>query len=441
MTGLLRAISSLRLTAALILAFSALLMLGVIVPQAAVVGETAMQNAVAEGGGVRRFFLETLGLARLHTSPLFLALLALFFVNLVAVLTSRTGPTMRRIRMRVPDPEPLKRWVASPDALVAPLPVGWTAAGATSRLRGFGYRAIRAGDDTIWAVRHRAAPFGFVLLHVSFIVLLVGAILIYYTRAVGSARLIEGQTWEGIADDLRRPPAGRPDRLAFTLTSVEPRFEKGEPAGLGVSLRMPGGQQRSARVNYPAQWGATTILVTDVGVAPVLWLQDAQGFALDKVAAAAEHDRPTRVSMAGNRYLVTINPDVSRENFPSREALGRVPVEVEVRDGATVLGRVQMTPGQTVQFGDARLVISDMRYWAGLRIVSERGGSVLVLGFVAGVAGAVWRLVLHRREIALQWNGESMRLTGRAEFFGLTFREELESLLEALQTIETKETI
>ncbi|MDP9360412.1 MAG: hypothetical protein M3P29_03055 [Acidobacteriota bacterium] len=107
--------------------------------------------------------------------------------------------------------------------------------------------------------------------------------------------------------------------------------------------------------------------------------------------------------MASRRYFVTIDPAVSRENFPTREALGRVPVDVTIREGATVVGRGCMTVGQSIEFGGARLAISDMRYWSGLRIVAERGGSILVLGYFAAVAGAVWRLIMHRREVALSW--------------------------------------
>ena len=34
----------------------------------------------------------------------------------------------------------------------------------------------------------------------------------------------------------------------------------------------------------PAEWGSATLLVNEAGLAPVLWLQDEQGFTLDRVA-------------------------------------------------------------------------------------------------------------------------------------------------------------
>lgn len=439
MKTLVKGIASVRLTAVMMVILPALLLSGVIALQSTVVADKTLRSGAATGH-VSDFLLHTLGLSHVATSPLFLSLLALFFANLIAVLVLRFGATLRRMRVRVPEPELLNRWVSRPDALLATLPSSWSDRGATTVLRGFGYRTVRSGDRAIWGVKHRTAPFGFLLLHVSFIALFVGAATIYATRTEGHVRLIEGQTWEGVADNIRRAPALRPRPLTFTLALVEPKFDRGEATDLSVSLLMAPGHQRPASVNHPVEWGNTTLLVTDVGVAPVLLLRDARGFTLDQVVAPAEHDRPTEVPMAARRYVVTIDPLVSKENFPAREALGRVPVDVIIREGATVVGRGRLTVGQSIEFGGARLGISDMRYWSGLRIVAERGGSILVLGYFAAVAGAVWRLIMHRREVALSWDSDSLRLMGKTEFFGVKFRDELEAMLKTLQALGPEET-
>lgn len=438
MNALVKAISSLRLTVVMMVILSALLLSGVIALQS--VGADENLRSGAATGHVSHFLLQTLGLSQVATSPLFLSLLALFFANLIAVLVLRFGSTLRQMRLRMPDAEVLNRWVARPDALLATLPSSWSDRGAATVLRGFGYRTVSRGDRAIWGVKHRTAAFGFLVLHVSFIALFVGAVTIYATRTEGHIRLIEGQTWEGVADNVRRAAALRARPTTFTLASVEPEFQRGEATGLKVELLMAPGHQMPASVNHPLEWGDTTILVTDVGVAPVLLLRDAQGFTLDQVVAPADHDRPTQVPMASGRYFVTIDPAVSKENFPIREALGRVPVDVTIREGATVVGRGRITAGQSIEFCGARLAISDMRYWSGLRIVAERGGGILVLGYFAAVAGAVWRLIMHRREVALSWNSDSMRLTGNAEFFGVKFRDELEAMLKVLQTLGPEET-
>ena len=438
MNALVKAISSLRLTAVMMVILSALLLSGVIALQSADADKTLRSGAAT--GHVSHFLLQTLGLSHVATSPLFLSVLALFFANLVAVLALRFGATLRHMRVRMPDAEVLNRWVARPDALLATLPSSWSDRGAATVLRGFGYRTVSSGDRAIWGVKHRTAAFGFLVLHVSFIALFIGAVTIYATRTEGHIRLIEGQAWEGVADNVRRAPALRTRPTTFTLASVEPEFDRGEATGLKVELLMAPGHQMPASVNHPVEWGDTTILVTDVGVAPVLLLRDAQGFTLDQVVAPADHDRATVIPMANRRYFVTIDPAVSRENFPIREALVRVPVDVTIREGATVVGRGRITVGQSIEFGGARLAISDMRYWSGLRIVAERGGSILVLGYFAAVAGAVWRLIMHRREVALSWDSDSMRLTGKAEFFGVKFRDELEAMLKVLQALGPEET-
>ena len=70
--------------------------------------------------------------------------------------------------------------------------------------------------------------------------------------------------------------------------------------------------------------------------------------------------------------------------------------------------------------------------WAGLLIVSERGGSLLIAGFVLAVAGLVWRMLWYRREVLVGWDDECLTIAGRSQQYPLRFREELEELLAAL---------
>ena len=70
--------------------------------------------------------------------------------------------------------------------------------------------------------------------------------------------------------------------------------------------------------------------------------------------------------------------------------------------------------------------------WARIRVVSERGPAALVAGFLIGVLGLIWRLVLYRRELVLAWDDDRFHLVGRAEYFSWRFREELESIRDAL---------
>lgn len=455
-----KAFTAPRTTVVLLTLLGILLLLNVVVPQEAVLGPEEYARLLT-GRPTARFLLVTLGLGRLATSPVFVVVLGLFFANLSAVLVARLGPTLRRTRMRGRSEEGLAAWARMKESLSERLPESWEAGRVVRVLRGFGYRAKRAGERTFWGVKHRSAPLGFLLFHLSFFLLCAGGVAIYLTRFVGTAVVTEGQELAGEYQQvLRRAPWGGPPDLAFTLDEVEPRFEAGEPVHLGATLSIRGTGstvRRRARVNDPARWGSTTVLVQAAGLAPVLWLQDAGGFTVDRVAVSARTrsagtglgDRPaeeevTEVPLAGGRVVVRIEPLPPGAPFPMRDDLRTTAIRLSVARApeaeggeGRVLFEGSLRPGEAAPLDagagpEGRLVLQELRYWAGFEVVDERGGGLLVAGFVAGILGLVWRLLLHRREMVVHWDDERVRLVGRSEYFSGRFRRELSALFEEL---------
>ncbi len=441
----LRLVTSLKTTVVLLSAVAVLLLLNVAVPQAAVLGDDAFAALVAANAW-NRFVLVTLEMGYLATSRIFLTVLGLFFLQLALVLISRAGPTWRKIRPHPRSEAGLVAWAHTGESLSAPLPAGWDPAVGALTLRGFGYRAQRVGERTWWGVKHRTAPLGFLLFHLSFFLLCAGGILLYLTRFTGTAVLTEGQEFSGYKEVLRHPLVGGPPRLAFVVDRVDPRFEQGEPVHLGAVLRFrQAGSMvaRNARVNHPARWGATSILVKQAGIAAVLWLQDRRGYTLDRVAAVTTRAEPTRVLLAGERYLAVIHPLAADAAFPTREDLPATPLGIAVfRRAASpdasgeedeLLFEGALRPGEAAALADGRLVLEELRYWVGVQVVTERGGGLLMTGFVVGIVGLVWRLLLYRRELVLTWDDAEFRLVGRSEYFSGKYQEELRSISTILQ--------
>lgn len=443
---LVRAFASLRVTVALMALLAGLLLLNIVIPQRAVLGEAAWSALLQRAPGWQRFGLETLDLGRLPASPVFLAVVALFFVQLALVLAQRAGPAVRRARAGPAAEAGLKAWARMDERLTAPLPAGWDVGAAARVLLGRGFRVRRVGETTLWGVKHRLAPLGFLLFHVSFFLLCAGALGLYFTRFAGSVVLVEGQAFEGrYARVLREAPLERPPAASFALAQVEAREQQGQPIQLEATLsfqQVGGRVERRARVNQPAEWGRLRVLVQEAGLAPQLWLQDAQGFTLDRVAlaAAGRGQPPAEALLAQGRYVVRVDPWSASRAFPARAQLRTWPVHVTVlpaqggraRPGAAPLFAGELRAGQAARAGDARLVLEELRCWAGLMVVSERGGALLVAGFGLGIAGLVWRLLLYRREVVLSWSHETFDLVGRSEVFSGAFRDELGRLRRAL---------
>jgi hypothetical protein len=386
-----------------------------------------------------RFFLVTLGFGNLATSPIFAGVLLLFFVNLLAVLGSRARATWKRSLFRPRSPAALEAWAGTGEGLSALLPTRWSAGEVVETLRGFGFRVRRVGDAVVWGVKHRTAPLGFLVFHLSFLLFAAGGLMLWATRFAATAVLTEGQELGGelgeLSRILRRPPLTEPPRIPFGLLEVTTRFERGEPTHLEALLAFPGGVEKRAWVNHPARWGSTSVLVQRAGLAPVLWLQDSDGFTRDRVAVAAttRGEEATEVALADGALEVRISPLGPEAPFPSRKELARTSLEITViKDDATLFAGA-LSPGDSADLGeDGRLVLEELRLWAGVLVISERGGGLLIAGFVLGVAGLIWRLLTYRREVAVLWNEKSFTLLGRGEYFEGRFQEEMQAILRAL---------
>lgn len=420
-----------RLTAGILGLLSALLFLNVALPQASSSpGEYAL---LVRSGAGWRFALETLGLGSLATSPIFVAALAAFFVQLVAVLVDRAGATLRRARFQPPTPAQASALLAADPGAVG----GVDEARALEVLAAFGYRHARVEPLTVWGIKHRLAVLGFPLFHASFLLLCAGGVLLYLTRDVVTLAASEGQPVDTAdAAVIRRAPLGPPPPAGLSVELVEVALEGGHLVGLGAAVRLagPAGGLQRARINHPARWGDLTLLVEKAGVAPVVWLQDERGFTRDRIAVptSAQGGLPTRLKPGEGTLELEVEPIALGAAFPERDALGAVPIALRVLDAGRELFAGTLRPGEGVAIPGGTLRIQEVRYWVGMRLVSERGGGLLVAGFLLLVTGVAWRLLSFRREVVVSWSGGRLRVGGRAELFPVRFAAELSALREHL---------
>ncbi len=436
MRSLWRLLTSLKTTIGLFVILGVLLLLSVSIPTEEYLGSEAGAFA---GSGMGQFLLETLGLGSLSTSPLFLACIGLFFLNLTAVILGRAAVTFRRTRLRPPTEKTLRQLCEGKNSLHGANSAGISTEGVLTVLRGMGFPAVTAGDGIAWAVKHRTAPLGFLLFHISFYLLCLGGIAIFSTRFVGVSALVEGQPFQGFNQVLRSSPLLGPPDISLVVESVDAQFENGQALHLGAVFQIEEDGvpvEKKSRINHPARSGASTILVNRAGIAPILWLQDKDGFTLDRVAVAAETlgEGTTEVELGRGAFRILVKPVVDRMHFPDRSELQAIPVGIEARDasGSVVFGGTVRVKHH-IDLGEAVLVIPELRFWVGIYVVREYGGTMLIAGFLLGTTGLVWRLMLYRREVAVMWDGNDFAVAGRAEYFSHRFREELETIKGLLE--------
>jgi hypothetical protein len=421
-------LASIRTTVAVLVLLVALMGLSVAIPQRGGVTGPA-HDALVRRGGVYRFLLVDLELGHLPTSRIFLAALGVFFVNLTVVLGERTGVALRRCRVAPPGPAALAALLT--DGVEVPEVAGSdpvVRAGAV--LRGLGYLTADVPEG-VWGLKNRWSPLGFPIFHLSFFLLWIGGSMLWYTRSVGILSVIEGEVADtAAAHPVKRSPAGPPPNLRIAVDRVEIGLERGLPVGLGARLAVAGESPRDVWVNDPLVAGATTVLVERAGVAPVFRLEDAASRTRDRIAIAArtEDGKNARTGIGAGDLSVEVEGIPVGPAFPLREALPGTALTVRVRRGEAEVFAGALRPGGVVPVPGGRIVLEEVRYWVGLRIVHERGGGVLVAGFLLGVAGIVLRMLWFRREVAALRYGDGLKLGGRAEFFHDRFRAELSAI-------------
>ena len=232
-------------------------------------------------------------------------------------------------------------------------------------------------------------------------------------------------------------PCSHPRTCVFSLQTVRPVYKHGFPLQLGAVfsfLEQGDSVERESWINRPAVAGSAKLLVHRAGLAPVFWLQDEDGFTLDRVSVvtATLGAQATSAPLGVEPVLVEVEPLAPGSDLPSLESVRKTGLRLRVlSDGIERFAGV-LRPGEAASWDGGRLVLEEVRYWVALQVIAERGGGLLIAGFVFGISGLVWRLLWYRREVALSWDDQEFRITGRGEYFSQRFHEELKSIRKFL---------
>lgn len=426
---------------ALMLGLLFVFVLGQLVPQRALMSRAQYEALLGLAPAIMEP-LDYIGVFRIYTSPLVAVLLGLFFANLLLVMYSRLGVVRCRcalLDMAKPfDSLTLRIDRAGPDALEIPLsdqlPEGKLESVIKTALRG--YRVFSCNGKHI-GVKNRFGPLGSVLFHLSFILLLAGGLMVFYTRSYGEVYLTEGQEFYGSRDEyarLIRSKTGAMPKVAFAVKKISQSVKGDVITSAWADIRMQGqgldsldnsGRPgRTVAINRPVYVGDTAILLNAYGVAPLISLRDASGavyeyayvnlnvfpMGLDTVEFPAT-DITARLEFFPD-YYSDMGIDASR----SIEI--RNPVfSVELLKGGKVTASGLLRVGGKLGAGGFEFSIEDMRLWGKFQVIRERGGGFLYAGFLAGFAGLLWRFFLYRREVRIHAGEGRILISGWSEYF------------------------
>ncbi|MDA8084228.1 MAG: cytochrome c biogenesis protein ResB [Nitrospiraceae bacterium] len=449
------------MTIVIIMVLLLIFFLGLVVPQKKLYLSRGQYDRWRTDYPITSLVIEKLGLNEIYTSPLTVASLGIFFVNLMVVLAHRIPIVLRRsyliggataaagIENIREDPTSLKIFVDN----VSHADKTSVSDSVAVFLRGHFWSVIgRPAGGSFLAVKNRYSPFGFLFFHLSFLLCLIGGLLLHYTRFSGNLVLTEGQEFHADMSQFRiikNDPKifkALPD-FGLSLIRVAPRYEGKVGTDLDVIIRMKYLQENLdavMKVNEPINKGAISILAEDIGVSPLFVLRKKSGEEIQGGYFSLKILRGDEDSFKfpGLPYRISVRfyPDYYEHDgaTDTRSLEIRNPVlRMRVELGDKVLYDAFRRPGEWASFGDYELSCRDIRYWVDFLIVREYGNVPLYLGFFFGAAGLIIRLVftqkLVRVHVAETCGGYKLFIKGNSEYYPQTFAGELDGIVSALK--------
>ena len=446
------AFTSRRVTVYSIAVLSGLFFLGLVIPQQAMLSPQQFAAWQAKWPGLVAV-LTAFKLTSIYSSPLVVVVEVFFFLNLLFVTARRVPAVLKSMR--------LPETVLVTDKIVQSMPIQEQiimedradAARIRSRFSALGFLIVE-GNSCFVALKNRYAPLGSLFFHVSFLFFLAGGLFLFHTRFRGETFVTEGQQFSGTREEYRSVARLSEMRtslpeLRFSVDKIRPRFEKLEPVSLETHITAEnGGIRRSGQldVNHPLRLGTTSILVTDVGIAPFVQVVDRRGdelmgafVALNIIRGDTDH-----VMLPGTDYAIHIRfwPDAAVNEAGNRYTrsydLNHPLYDITIKKGGKiVVSGTIAAPSESIGFDGMRLFVRDMRYYGGFLVIDEQGGGLLITGFMLALIGLMIRFLQPKKEVLAAWrdvDGKSILYIGyQREYLRGLGRQEFDEILSKVK--------
>lgn len=432
-------LASLRLALYLMLALVIVLLLGQWIPQKSVIGRDAyLQWKASMPRTVSS--LEWAGFTNIYKSPLTLTLWSVFFLNLTAVMIRRVGIVRTKVTITLPSDDILARSSAYPVLRMIPLCENMDQGTLSKTFKKSGY-SFYGTKERFLLLKNRFAPVATILFHVSFSLILIGAVVMAYTRFTAIVDIAEGEDFDGRLEryqvPVRMPKVGDAPNIRFLVERIKPVFEQGVPVGLAVEIAEGKGAKHTVEINRPFTADGTSFVIKDYGVAPLIVLKDAAGRELDGAYVKLDllQKREDRFSMHAMDFSVELFPDhvVADGKAQTRSLELKDPVfQFTVHEGQKLLTTATIRPGDFFPVKNYRLSMPEYRYWIRFLVVKEHGWPLLYAGFALAVVALLWRFLFYRREfvgrVSVADGRAVLVLAGRSEFYRTLLEDELQRM-------------
>jgi cytochrome c biogenesis protein ResB len=433
LTRLIKYLSSLRCTLLLLVALMAVFLTGFFVPQRSVMGKGFFVKWEASAPLLAKIDA-LLHFTEVFTAPITLVLWGLFFLNLLLVMKQRIPLILRKVAI---DEKAVGRESASGFKYSIQL-----ADGAAERipgvLTGAGYLFLGA-PERFYSVKNRLSPLATLVFHLSFFLLLLGWLVVFYTKFNGLVDLSIGEPFLGQVARYNPSPmlpklGGAPE-VKFIIDSIQPEMAEGVHTGMTIALRDEAGTKQELGINRPYKTGHASVLFNDLGIAPLFVLQDSSGKEVDGAFVKLDvlKGKQDHFAFLGYTFLARYYPDhfVAANGDQTRSEEFKNPAfHIEVSKNGSRLAERTLHPGDAIEFDGYRLTFREQTFWARLMVTAEYGREFIYAGFILALIALVWRLVYYRREISgsvqVVNGAQVLKLSARSDFYQALAQDEFD---------------
>ncbi len=449
---------SAKMTAIIITALLLLFSSGLIIPQKIFFQSKVQYDEWKAGNPILSWIIEALRLNEVYVAPITIFFMSLFFLNLIVVISQRVPLILKKayiLRKNVPlvDIEAVKndpnvRTFIIPEDNTKDLP---------SKIKSFLKKRLWSvidGDSSnaFIAVKNRYSPIGFLFFHLSFLLCLIGGLLVMYTRFSGELVLTEGQEFNADIEAFRKitrdpkifkalPPVG------IFLEKVVPQFAREKATDLTVRIKVRYAddvRNEVIKINEPVTRGALSIMAQNIGVSPLFVLRTDDGkeiaggyFSLNVFDGEEDSFEFENIPY---KFLVRFYPDYVKENnkeYTLSKYIKNPFIHLTILKEGLVVYEDTIGKGHGAKFDSMSISFDDIHYWVNFVMIREYGNIPLFIGFGAGLIGLIMRLILYQKTLRVYvengMQGCRVYILGQSGYYRYSFMEEVERLVKSLE--------
>lgn len=379
------------------------LILNVILPQERVLGKDVLKK-ITEKNKIYAFFLEKLNFKDIPTNKLFLFLIFLFYLQLILFIIRYFSLTLKRYKNKNPS---FENW--------SNLKIEKGIEGILLFLKKEGYKEYKKKDSLYFAL-NEISPFGFLFFHFSFLFFLLGAILLNITRYEAEAFLgleqeisLKDKNWVYI----KRMPKGKVENINIFLSEVDIKTEKGQPIFFEIFLILKENKfefKGKSKVNKPLKYKRFSFYPLYKDDAFIIQIQEKDGFIVENSAVFSQCGRNKNTSFV-------LKKEINGEIICNDEPYLFFPMENL---------KIPLIQGNKFNLKNYNFKIIGKIPWVKIKIVKEKGGFFIILGFIFSILGLSFRFLFPLRQIVIRKD----TLYFKADYFPLSFREKIKNIFE-----------